>query len=48
MMAHELTAAEAARLIRGKRLSPLELVDSLLARIRATEGRVRAWAVVDE
>jgi aspartyl-tRNA(Asn)/glutamyl-tRNA(Gln) amidotransferase subunit A len=43
----ELTASEAAAAIRDKRCSPLELIDALLARIDAVDGRVRAWVRVD-
>ena len=43
----DLTAAEAAREIRARRLSSLELVEALLARIEATEPALRAWALVD-
>ena len=32
---HDLTAAEAARKIRARELSPIELVDALLARIES-------------
>jgi len=44
---HELTATEAAAAIREKRCSPLELVEALLARIDATDARVKAWVLVD-
>lgn len=44
---YEMTAAEAARAIRKKRLSPVELLDSLLDRIAHVEGRVKAWAYID-
>ena len=47
MNAHELTAVDAARAIRRKELSPVELLDSLLARIDATDGKIQAWALVD-
>ncbi|MBI3636184.1 MAG: amidase [Candidatus Rokubacteria bacterium] len=43
-----LGAAEAARLIRDRRLSPVALVDACLARIRAQEPTLRAWFHVDE
>ena len=42
-----LTLAEAARLIRGGELSPVELVESCLERINEVDGRVKAWALVD-
>jgi aspartyl-tRNA(Asn)/glutamyl-tRNA(Gln) amidotransferase subunit A len=44
---HELGAADAARAIRRKELSPLELVDALLDRAGRLDGRVRAWALLD-
>jgi aspartyl-tRNA(Asn)/glutamyl-tRNA(Gln) amidotransferase subunit A len=39
--------AEAARAIRARELSPVELVEALLARIDALDAHVRAWALVD-
>jgi len=42
-----LTATEAARLIRDRRLSPEELMDACLARIAAHEPEVRAFAWFD-
>jgi len=44
---HELTAAEAARLIRAGELSPLYLVEALIERIEQTEPLVRAWVHLD-
>jgi aspartyl-tRNA(Asn)/glutamyl-tRNA(Gln) amidotransferase subunit A len=44
---HELTAAQAARLIRDRNLSPVELVEALLARAQAVDGHVRAWETLD-
>lgn len=44
---HDLTAAQAVAEIRGGRLSPVELVDALLARIEALEPDIRAWETVD-
>ncbi len=44
---HELTAAEAARLVRAGELSPLDLVEALIERIEQTEPRVRAWVHLD-
>ena len=35
---HELTIAQAADLLRARKLSPLELVDALLARIERYDG----------
>jgi Asp-tRNA(Asn)/Glu-tRNA(Gln) amidotransferase A subunit family amidase len=43
----ELSAAEAAGLIRAGRVSSVELVESCLARIRETEPRVEAWIYLD-
>ena len=43
----ELTAAEAAALIDVGVLSPVELMESCLARIDEVEPQVRAWALVD-
>jgi Asp-tRNA(Asn)/Glu-tRNA(Gln) amidotransferase A subunit family amidase len=43
----ELTAAEAAALIRARRLSCEELVRSCLARIAARDADVRAWLWLD-
>lgn len=43
-----LTAAEALAAVREGRTSAEELVGACLARIRADEARVQAWAFVDE
>lgn len=43
---YALTIAEAGALLRKRKLSPLELVDSLLQRIEETEGRLRAYVAV--
>jgi Asp-tRNA(Asn)/Glu-tRNA(Gln) amidotransferase A subunit family amidase len=43
----KLTASEAARLIRGGRLHPADLMESCLARIAEREGAVRAFAWFD-
>ena len=43
----ELAAAEAARLMRRRELSPVELVKSLLGRIDALEPRLKAWVYLD-
>ncbi|MBI2941613.1 MAG: amidase [Chloroflexi bacterium] len=43
----ELTASEAARLIRRGEVSPVELVEALLARIDAVEPDLAAWEIVD-
>ena len=47
MSLHELCAVDAARAIRDKVLSPVDLVDALLERIETVDGRVQAWALVD-
>lgn len=44
---HELTLAEAASAFREGKLSPVELLNALLARIEAQEPRVRAWETLD-
>ncbi|MBM3943266.1 MAG: amidase [SAR202 cluster bacterium] len=44
---YDLTAAEAARQIRARELSPVALVESLLARIDALEPKLKAWVRVD-
>jgi aspartyl-tRNA(Asn)/glutamyl-tRNA(Gln) amidotransferase subunit A len=43
-----LTIAEASRLIAAKRLSPVELVKELLARIEATDPKLNAFLLVTE
>ena len=43
-----LGAAASARLVRDGTLSPVALVDSCLARIRALDGDLQAWVHVDE
>ena len=47
MSLHTLDALDAARAIREKVLSPLDLVEALLARIDQVDARVQAWALVD-
>ncbi len=47
MQPFEMTAAEAARLIRDRALSAEELVRSCLARIAARDADVRAWLFLD-
>ncbi|MBI2320776.1 MAG: amidase [Chloroflexi bacterium] len=47
MQPYDLTATAAARAIRAGELSPVDLVQSLLDRIAATESRVQAWEHVD-
>jgi aspartyl-tRNA(Asn)/glutamyl-tRNA(Gln) amidotransferase subunit A len=44
---HELTAHEAARLIAERQLSPVELVNALLARSASVDGQVQAWEMLD-
>ena len=44
---HQLTIAQAAKKIRLDQLTPLELVDSLLARIEELEPKLDAWVTVD-
>ena len=44
---HELTASDAARLIRSRQLSPVELVQALLDRAGALDPRVQAWVRLD-
>ena len=43
----ELTSAEAARLIRGHQLSPVELVSALLERIDSLEPKLNSWVYLD-
>jgi aspartyl-tRNA(Asn)/glutamyl-tRNA(Gln) amidotransferase subunit A len=40
---HWLTIADAARLIEKRRLSPVELIDALLARIEALDPQLNAF-----
>jgi aspartyl-tRNA(Asn)/glutamyl-tRNA(Gln) amidotransferase subunit A len=44
---HELTAAEAARLIRAREVSPVDLVQDLLARSTQLDPRIQAWVSLD-
>src|SRR5688500_5146926 len=44
---HDLTAAEAARQIRQRELSPVELVDGLLARIERAQPTLEAFVTVE-
>jgi aspartyl-tRNA(Asn)/glutamyl-tRNA(Gln) amidotransferase subunit A len=44
---HELSASQAAALVRERKVSPVELVDALLARAEAVDGRVAAWELLD-
>jgi aspartyl-tRNA(Asn)/glutamyl-tRNA(Gln) amidotransferase subunit A len=43
----ELGAANAARAVRSKAISPIDLIEAVLARIDAVDARVQAWALVD-
>ena len=45
---HQLTAAQAAELVRTKEVSPVELVEAFIERARAVEERVQAWEILDE
>jgi len=47
MQAHRLSLAEAARQIRAGALSPVDLVEALLAWIDALEPQVQAWVTLD-
>ncbi|HEY7539824.1 MAG TPA: amidase [Methylomirabilota bacterium] len=47
MSLHTLDVVDAARAIREKVLSPVDLVDALLDRIERIDGRVQAWVLVD-
>ena len=47
MSLHTLDAVDAARAIREKVLSPVDLVDALLERIDRIDARVQAWALLD-
>ncbi|MFF4445691.1 amidase [Streptomyces sp. NPDC001502] len=46
MEPYELTVAEAAEAVRTRRVSPVELVDSALARIARVEPRLKAFTAV--
>jgi aspartyl-tRNA(Asn)/glutamyl-tRNA(Gln) amidotransferase subunit A len=45
--AHDLTAYDAARLIRQRELSPVTLVESLLRHIDRLEPEIQAWVTLD-
>jgi aspartyl-tRNA(Asn)/glutamyl-tRNA(Gln) amidotransferase subunit A len=47
MSLHTLDAVDAARAIREKVLSPVDLVEALLERVERIDGRVQAWVLVD-
>src|SRR5438105_9574785 len=44
---HQLTAAQAARLIRAREISPVDLVLALLARSAQVDQRLQAWVRLD-
>src|SRR5437899_975775 len=44
---HELTAAQAARLIRAREVSPVDLVQALLARSADIDQSLQAWVRLD-
>jgi Asp-tRNA(Asn)/Glu-tRNA(Gln) amidotransferase A subunit family amidase len=44
---HALTLVEAARSIREGGISPVDLVEALLARIDLLDGKIQAWAAID-
>ena len=44
---HEFSVAEAAAQIREGTLSPVALAESLLARIDALDGDLKAWVTID-
>ena len=44
----DLSAVEARRMISAKQLSPVELVESCIKRIEATNGAVNAIVAMDE
>ena len=44
---HELSADQAARLIRAREVSPVELVEALLTRAAAVDPRLQAWVRLD-
>jgi Asp-tRNA(Asn)/Glu-tRNA(Gln) amidotransferase A subunit family amidase len=43
----ELSAGDAARLIKSRRISSSELVEACLARIQETDQRLKAWEIVN-
>ncbi len=47
MSLHELGVVDAAQAIRRKEISPVDLVEALLGRVDAVDGRIQAWALVD-
>ena len=45
---YELTVSQAAQQIKDKNLSPVDLAQSLLDRIEATDKDLRAWVTIDK
>ena len=44
---YSLTLTEAARLVRERKLSPVDLVEAALTRIDRLDGSLQAWVVID-
>ena len=44
---YELTVSQASQQIKEKKLSPVDLAQSLLERIDATESDLKAWVTID-
>jgi aspartyl-tRNA(Asn)/glutamyl-tRNA(Gln) amidotransferase subunit A len=44
---HELTLSQAARVIRAREVSPVDLMQSLLDRAQTVDSHVQAWATLD-
>jgi aspartyl-tRNA(Asn)/glutamyl-tRNA(Gln) amidotransferase subunit A len=44
---YKLTASEASRMIKQGELTPVDLVESLLERIKELEPKLDAWVTVD-
>ena len=44
---HEMSAAELARQVRDRKITPVEIVQALLERMDALEPRLDAWVRVD-
>ena len=45
---YELTVSQASQQIKEKKLSPVDLAQSLLERIDATESDLKAWVTIDK
>src|SRR5205823_6427912 len=43
----DLTAAQAVRAIRDRTISPVDLIEALLARVRDVDGHLQAWETLD-